>query len=495
MFKLEEVIQKTKRFNDIKKVDTSYYLLKPFAKAHLYYDKKVKEIIYELIEPKLTKKEKEIFHKIYEGLIQTIDLSPREIKNQKELIKFLEGKVNNLLKEFNLRLTKKQYEKIMYFIYRDLVGLNEIEAIMHDDYIEDINCNGVNINIYIKHRLFGNLRTNIKFDNLEKLKNFIIKLAQRCNKYITYTNPFLEGSLEDGSRVQGTISEEISPRGPNFSIRKFRRIPFSPTELIYLKSISSEGMAYLWYLVENQASILVIGGAGDGKTTFINTLATFIPPKAKIVSIEDTREIKLYHENWISTVARESVGGLNIGEVDLYKLLRESFRENPDYVIVGEVRGKETYVMFQGIASGHPTLSTFHSENLNSVISRLITPPINLPTSLIELLDVVVTLTRIERGNKIIRKVLKIEELLGIDPRTNRIDTNLILNWRSSKDEFEYNPDSRFLEKLSLNTGENIEKIKKEIIKRKKFLDNLVKNKIFDIEIVQKEIEKYYSKL
>jgi flagellar protein FlaI len=495
MFRLEEVVQRTERFKDIRKVNISYYLFKPFAKAHIYYDKERREIRYDLIEPKLDKRLEEIIQKIFNGLLQLIDLSPKDIESKEKLIEFLEDKVKKLLKEYGYEVSEKEYEVIMYYIYRDFVGLNEIEALMHDDYVEDINCNGVDINIYVKHRLFGNLETNVKFTDSNKLKNFIIKLAQRCGKYITYTNPFLEGSLEDGSRVQGTISEEISPRGPNFSIRKFRRIPFSPIELIYLKSVSSEGLAYLWYLIENQASILIIGGAGAGKTTFLNTLATFIPPRAKIVSIEDTREIRLYHDNWIATVSRESVGGLNIGEVDLYKLLRESFRENPDYVIVGEVRGKETYVMFQGIASGHPTLSTFHSENLISVISRLKTPPINLPTSLIELLDVVVTLTKIERGNKVIRKVLRIEELLGIDPRTGRINTNPILAWEGGEDIFNYNSESRFIEKLSLSQGIKIEEIKKEISRRKKFLDGLVKKKVFDIELVQKEIENYYNKL
>jgi len=495
MFKLEEVVQRSERFKDITKVNISYCLLKPFAKAHIYYDEKEGEIKYDLIEPKLDERLKEIIDRVFNGLLQLVDVSPKDIKSNEELIKFLEDKVKKLLEEYGYEISEKEYKVIMYYIYRDFAGLNEIEALMHDDYIEDINCNGVNINIYVKHRLFGNLETNVKFTDYDKLKNFVIKLAQRCKKYITYANPFLEGSLEDGSRVQGTISEEISPRGPNFSIRKFRRIPFSPTELIYLGSVSSEGLAYLWYLIENQASILIIGGSGAGKTTFLNTLATFIPPRAKIVSIEDTREIRLYHENWIATVSRESVGGLHIGEVDLYKLLRESFRENPDYVIVGEVRGRETYVMFQGIASGHPTLSTFHSENLASVISRLKTPPINLPTSLIELLDVIVTLIKIEKGNKVVRKVLRIEELLGIDPRTGRVNTNSILAWDGSRDVFNYNPESRFIEKLSLMQGIKTEKIKKEILRRKKFLDKLVKKKIFDIELVQKEIENYYNRL
>ncbi len=489
MFKLEEVYQKIELPKNLKKTDIYYDLLKPFVKVRIYFDGK--EIVYKVIEPKLTKKEQEIFNKIYKGLLQLIDISPTQIPSHKKLINYLEDKIKFLLMQYDFKLTDKQFDKIMYFIYRDFVGLNEIEPIMHDDYIEDINCNGINTNIYIKHRLFGNIKANIKYSEESKLKDFIIKLAQRCNRYITYSNPFLEGSLEDSSRVQGTISEEVSPRGPNFSIRKFRRNPFSPIELIKMNSVSAASFAYLWYLIEHQANILMIGGAGAGKTTLLNAVSTFIPYNSKIVSIEDTREIRLYHENWIATVARESVGGLKIGEVDLNKLLRESFRENPDYVIVGEVRGEESYVMFQGMASGHPTLSTFHSEDLNSVVSRLKTRPINLSASLIGLLDVVVTVIRSKKRNQLVRRIKKIEEFVNIDDRTGKINTNQIVLWNSTHDNFSYNKESRLIEKISLDEGIEIKKIKKEIENREKFLERLVNKKIFELDEVQKEIQKY----
>lgn len=492
MFQLEEVAQKIEPPKNLKKTDITYYLVKPFAKAHIFYNKG--EILYEIIEPKLSKKEAKIFEKIYQGLLQLIDLSPMEIENKKKLISYLENKLKFLLKEYGYKISTEQFNKIMYFVYRDFVGLNEIEALMHDDYVEDINCNGIKTSIYIKYRLFGNIKTNILYNDEEKLKNFIIKLAQRCNKYITYTNPFLEGSLKDGSRVEGTISEEVSPRGPNFSIRKFRRLPFSPTELISLKTISANAMAYLWYLIEHQVNILIIGGAGAGKTTLLNSILTFIPAKAKIVSIEDIREIRVYHENWIATVSREYVGGLRIGDIDLNKLLRESFRENPDYVVVGEVRGKETYVMFQGMASGHPTFSTFHSEDVPSVISRLNTPPINLPTSLIELLDIIITVVKIEKKDRVIRKVKKIQEFLDINKETGRVDTNQVLSFDFAKNRFKYNQNSKILEKISMEQGIKIEDIQKEILKREKFLLDLVKKKVFEMHLVQKEIEKYCSK-
>lgn len=492
MFDLQEVTQTIKVPKNAKNIDIIYDLIKPYVRARVHREEG--ELVYSLQEPQLSKKLEDVFERVYEGLLQLIDLSPTEVRSKKELINYLEEKIKFLLDEYGHELSKKEYETLMYNIYRNFVGLNEIEPLMHDDYIEDINCNGVNTEIYIKHRLFGNMKTNVSYNNEEKLKNFVIKLAQRCNKYITYSNPFLEGSLDDGSRIEGTISKEISPRGPNFSIRKFRRIPFSPTELIQSETVSASALAYLWYLIEHQSNILLIGGAGVGKTTFLNAISTFIPRDAKIVSIEDTREIRLYHENWIATVSRDPIGGIKIGEVDLDKLLRESFRENPDYVLVGEVRGKETYVMFQGMASGHPTMSTFHSEDLNSVVSRLKTPPISLPGSLIELLDIVITISKVETKDKILRKIIRVEELTKISEVGEKIETNAIIKYNFSKNTFDYNPKSRIIEKMSKLLGVSIGNIESELKKREKFLIELTKKEIFDMGQFQKEIEIYMSK-
>jgi flagellar protein FlaI len=491
MIKIEECYQKMSLPKDPKDTDLTYFLLKPFAKARIFCNRG--ELEYRVIEPELDETDLKIQEKLHQGLLQVIDISPGNIKSRDELMEYLSNKINGLLKEYGIALPKEKYESLLYYIYRNFVGLNEIEALMHDDYIEDINCNGTETPVYIKHRILGNLKTNISFGDPESLKNLIIKLAQRCDKYITYSDPFLEGSLPDGSRVQGTISEEISPRGPNFSIRKFRRAPFSPIEFMDSGTIPAETMAYLWLLIEQGANILIIGGTGAGKTTFLNVIANFIPERSKIVSIEDTRELKLFHENWTATVAREAVGGMEIGEITLDKLLRESFRENPDYVIVGEVRGKETYIMFQGMASGHPTIATFHSEDVPSVINRLKTPPISLPPALIELLDVVVTVQKIEKKNSIARKVAKIEAFEYIDDNTGRPVTEIISAWDSKTDKFSFSAQGSALKKISERSGKDAKEIGLELKKRKAFLERLAKRGITEIGAVHEEIEKYYT--
>ena len=491
MLQFKEINQIVDVPKDLKKLDVTYDLIKPFARVHLFY--RDGEVKYELIEPKLVQSDNDNLSKLHQGLLQLIDLSPDYVKSQDELISDLEKKIKHLLSEYGIKISDSQYQHIMYYIYRDFVGLNEIEAIMHDDYIEDINCNGTNSPLYVKHRIFGNLKTNITFQDHESLKNFIVKLAQRCDKYITYSDPFLEGSLPDGSRVQGTISDEVSPQGPNFSIRKFRHKPFSPTELLQSNTISPYSLAYLWYLIEHGSNVLIIGGSGAGKTTLLNVLAIFIRDNSKIVSIEDTREIKLFHENWTATVARSSIGGMHLGEIDLNKLLMESFRENPDYVIVGEVRGKETYIMFQGMASGHPTMATFHSENVDSVLNRLKTPPINLPPALIELLDVVITIDKSELGNVLVRRVSRVEEFKEIDEKTGKAITNVISAWNSKDSKFDDNQDSFALRNIAEKEGFNPDDVQKEIEKRKAFLEKLAKDRIFDIYEVHKKIRDYYQ--
>ncbi|MFQ6056496.1 MAG: type II/IV secretion system ATPase subunit, partial [Methanosarcinales archaeon] len=252
--------------------------------------------------------------------------------------------------------------------------MNEIEPLMNDPYIEDISCDGTNVPLYIVHRKYGSLKTNIIYSDEKKLQEFIVKLAERCGRFISYAEPLLDGSLPDGSRIQASFSKDVTTKGPTFTIRKFVEEPLSPIDLIKNKTVNSEVLAYLWLAVESGSSILIGGGAATGKTTFLNALSMFIPPTAKIVSIEDTRELNLMHENWIPSVARVGFAK-GIGEVTMFDLLKESFRQSPDYVIVGEVRGKEAYVMFQGMAAGFPALGTMHAGKVDDIIYRLETPP------------------------------------------------------------------------------------------------------------------------
>ena len=173
---------------------------------------------------------------------------------------------------------------------------------------------------------------------------------------------------------------------------------------------------------------MISGATASGKTTLLNALAFFIPPEARVVSIEDTREINLPRENWLPAVARTSIGIGKVGEVDLFEILKSSFRQNPDYLIVGEVRGKEAFVLFQGMASGHSSLSTMHADSVDTLIRRLQTPPIELSPTLVNSLDCVAIATHAVVNQHETRRVREIVEIIDV----NKDGTALIKIGRAS---------------------------------------------------------------
>ncbi len=476
--------------------DFRYPLIYPYAFAHLYWDDKNKEVIYFVEEPLLSDYEKKILTLVEKGIEELINISFLNVKSTDAVISYLEKNIKVLIGEFGLKVTQEAFLKMMYFVYRDFVGFNEVEPLLKDFFIEDIECNGANTPLYIVHRKYGNLKTNIIFNAMEKLTSFVEKLAQKCGKYISYANPLLDGRLPDKSRVNATYSQEISSRGPTFTIRKFTAEPYSPIKLMHLKTASPELLAYLWLLIEYESNFVVIGSTGTGKTSLLNSLAFFIPPSARIVSIEDTRELNLIHENWLPSVARESIGvgeEGKLGEVDLFTLLRESFRQRPDYVIVGEIRGVEAYVLFQGAASGHPTACTMHAEDVETMVKRLETPPINLPPSLVETIDVVCIMTQARIKNQMARRISSIVEIVEVGQRLGQIVTNTPFLWDPRSDTYYFKTESKIFDKLTKKYGLSKEYILREFRIRTKVLMEMYRRNIFDFREVQDIINAYYK--
>ncbi len=249
--------------------------------------------------------------------------------------------------------------------------------------------------------------------------------------------------------------------------------------------------------VEYGKNVMIIGGTGSGKTTLLNALTFFIPPQARIVSIEDTRELNLEHDNWLPSVAREGVGLANLvgqkyGEVTMFNLLKESFRQNPDYVIVGEIRGEEAYVLFQGMASGHPSFGTMHANSVDTMIKRLETQPINLSPSLVETMDVVVSITATKRAGKNVRRVKKVDEVINIDDvKGNTI--NSPFQWDVAGDKLVYAVESHIFKKLVYQQGMKEEDILAEWKRRTLLLIGMYNNGMFDFHSVQTIINAYYK--
>ncbi|MBD3310076.1 secretion system protein E [Candidatus Woesearchaeota archaeon] len=483
---------------DKTKINIRYPLIPPFAFAHIFWDSKNKEVVYLVEEPSLDDTEKEILRLVQLGLEEMINISFVRAAKMNIILEYLEKNVQSILIELGTKVSKETYQKLMYYVYRNSVGFNEIEAMLQDYYIEDIECNGVGFPVYIVHRKFQNLRTNIIYNEASELSNFVEKLAQKAGRYVSYAKPLLDGTLPDGSRVNATFTEDVTTRGPTFTIRKFTKEPWTPIHLIGFKTGSPELFAYFWLAIENKFNILVIGETASGKTTFLNSIATFIPPEARVVSIEDTRELNLTHINWLPAVTRSGFGipgllGKSYGEITLYDLLRETFRQNPDYVIVGETRGKEAYVMFQGMASGHPSFSTFHAANVETVIRRLETPPINLPASLIESLDIVVSVTHIKTLEKNIRRMKECREIVSVSQQIGKVDARMVFEWDASKDSIVFNANSLIMEKITKRTGMRPEHVNTELRRRTEILKKMSDKGITGFKQFNSIINQYYK--
>ena len=484
--------------DDLAKIDVRYPLILPFAYAHVIWNPKEKQLNYFLEEPKLTEEEKKFLQRISSSLIDLIEVGLSAIKSIPEATKYLEDQIKKVVKEFSIQLNPEQYTRVMYYIYRNFVGLNEIEPLIRDPWLEDIGCDGLSIPIYVIHRKYGSIRTNIIYEKVEDLREFVIKLSERCGRYVSYAEPILDGALPDGSRVNATLAGDVATRGPTFSIRKFAQRPFSPIDQILLGTASPAVMAYLWYLVESGVSLMISGGVATGKTSFLNSISMFIPPEAKIVSIEDTRELRLPHEHWIPSVTRIGFGipmltGEKYGEITLFDLLKGSFRQNPDYVIVGEVRGKEAYVMFQGMSSGHPCMSTFHAGSVDTVIKRLTTPPIELSPSLVESLDAIAVMIHAKEIGKSARRIQLIDEIISVKHETSTPETFRSVEWDPKDDSFKFDKNSFLLKKIAQNKGTTVENAIEEITKRKSILEWMAKNDIKDFVDVRKLINEYYK--
>ncbi len=499
-FKIKKIthVAEFPKFKDASQVDVTYPLIEPFSYANIKWDKEKKELVYNVIEPVLDEKEKKLFKHISEALIELVDVQLSAVRDEKKLLEYLEKQVTRIIKEFKLNIEGDRYTRIMYYIYRNFVGFNEIEPFLQDPNIEDISCDGIGMPMYVVHRKFGSLKTNIVFNDLEYLREFIVKISERTGRYVSYAEPVLEGTLPDGSRVSATLAGDVATRGPTFTIRKFSERPFSPVDQMKMKTASADLLAYFWYIVEHGASMLIVGGVATGKTSFMNTICMFIPPEAKIVSIEDTRELKIPNEHWVPTLARTGFGlpmpgGEKYGGVSLFDLLKQSFRQNPDYVIVGETRGKEAYVMFQGMSSGHPSMSTFHAGSVETVIKRLTTPPIELSPTLIESLNVIVIMIHARERGKSARRIREIAEVESVDAKTGEVKTNIIFQWDPATDTWNHTGESGIVKKLVEAKGGTVEEAKKSIEERRKILIWMGKNDITDYKEVTKIVNRYYK--
>jgi len=472
-----------------------YPIHEPYVYAAVVREPNTQRIQYEVVEPTLLKEEENQLKEIKAILIEEIDVNLKEIETREKAEEYLKSKVREIIKDYRLKVAEEAVDKFMYYIVRDFIGYGKIDPLMKDHLIEDISADGVNIPLYIWHREYESLPTNIIFKDVEDLDSFIIRLAYLAGKNVSIAAPLLDASLPDGSRIQLTYGSEITRRGSTFTIRRFRADPLTISDLINLGTMSPEMAAYFWYAIENRASFLVAGGVAAGKTTVLNCLSMFIKPEQKVVSVEDTAELNLPHENWIPSVVRTGFGQdeKEWGAITLFDLLKAAVRQRPDYIIVGEVRGKEVYTLFQAMATGHLGLSTIHGESVNSVLQRLWSEPMNVPKPLLAMIDGITIQLRTEVGGKPARRTIIVTEVTDLDPKTQELSTYEVYRWDSKHDVFLYSGSSHILDRIMKNFGLREGEVQEELHRRKTVLEWMARNNIRKHTDVTAVIRDYYA--
>ena len=470
-----------------------YPLHDPFAFVEITRDTQSLDKRYVLIEVELSGEELKLL-KFLQDTLATLTIDTNELES-KGINEYLREKVKHIIEEYEIKINESSKHKVMYYLEKEYLGLGKIDALMRDPHIEDISCDGANVPIFLYHRKYGSLKSNINFGDEDELSAFVVRLAQKCGKHISIAEPMLDATMPDGSRVQMTLSTEVTAKGSTFTIRKFKEDPFSPPDLIEFNTLSSEMIAYMWMAIENKVNALIAGGTASGKTSTLNALSLFIPREAKIVSIEETREINLPHPNWIPGVARSGFGEVvadkMVGEIDMYDLMKAALRQRPEYILVGEIRGKEAYVLFQAMATGHTTYSTAHADSAQSLIHRLEGKPINIPRIMLQALDIVLIQVTTRVKNKRARRCKQIIEIIDIDPTTKEILTNEVFRWDPIEDKFIYSGKSYVLESIRADKDLGREEMTTEIKNRARLLEWMNSNNIRDFKQVATLLAQY----
>ncbi|NIP61369.1 MAG: secretion system protein E [Nitrosopumilaceae archaeon] len=467
------------------KLVRNYELNAPYCYANILYNPENSNYMYQIDEVKLNHEEQQIYDKLYQLLEENIDSTKKNKDSNFE--KFLNEIIEENKKLFQ-RYPVASIEKVKYYLHRDIAGFGIIDGLMKDPNIEDVSCSGINTPIYVWHRQFDSLQTNIQFEPSD-LNNFVSRIVFRAGKHVSSAHPITDLALEGNHRISVLYQKEITPKGTSFTIRKFKEDPYTIIDLIDFGTMNATIAAYLWMLMESKMSIMVIGSTGSGKTTVLNAITGLVNPDYKIFSVEDVSEINIKHENWFSLISRPGFGTKGEGEIDLYSLIKSGVRHRPDYIVVGEIRGSEAYVMFQAMATGHGGLCTMHADSLLSATKRLQQKPMEIPPSYMTLMNCAIVIRRIKNNDtgQSTRKLISIEEIKDSN------SFNSVFKWNPKTNSFDSNIEkSEMLKRIADSQGQSVKEIIDEYQKRVAILNWMHAHNIREYKEVSEIIGNYY---
>jgi flagellar protein FlaI len=462
---------------------------RPYSYISVLYDTESKTYRYHVSEPVLEEFEQYVRSDLTRVIRNNLMYEDVEEGTARDAV--FANQVAETMAEHAATVGAGTVQKLYYYFMRDFLDFGRIDALMRDGAIEDISCDGVGVPVFVYHRRYRDLRTNVVFE-AQKLNSLAVRLAQRAGKHISVSNPLVDASLADGSRIQLTLGTDISRRGTNFTIRKFTDVPYTPIDLIKWNTFDVDQMAYFWLAIENNRSLVFAGGTGSGKTTSLNAVSFFIPPDSKVVSIEDTREITLPHENWVQSVTRQSTTATGQGAITTHDLLQAALRQRPEYLLVGEIRTEQRVALtfFQAIGTGHTAYTTIHADSMESVLARLQNPPLSVPSQMVRNLDIVSIQRQVIEGKNRVRRNAEVCEIEH-DEAGDVISFNRIFRRDASRDTYEQVGDSTVLDDIADMRGWTDEDLERELEARREVLTYLVENDINDYDTVASTIHAF----
>lgn len=459
-----------------------YWVNRPYAYVSIVFDVQAKELRYHVSEVTLDEFEEYVREDLTRILRNSLMYQDIDADAGREFV--FEERARAEIAEHAATVADGSIHKLLYFLLRDFLAYGKIDPLMRDENPEDISCDGIDVPVFVYHRAYRDLRTNVAFPG-DQLASFVVQLAQRAGKHISVSDPLVDASLPDGSRVQLTLGGEIATRGSNFTVRKFADVPYTPVDLIKWNTFDADQMAYFWLAIENNKSLVFAGGTGSGKTTSMNAIGFFIPTNSKVVSIEDTREITLPHDNWIQSVTRESVMEGGRGEVSTYELLQAALRQRPEYLLVGEIRTEQRVglTFFNAIATGHTSYTTIHADSVDGALGRLANPPLSIPAQLVQDLDVVAIQKQIFMDDERVRRNQTVAELLPTEDFSD-VSYQTVFDWDPREDAYVQVNDSHLLAEIAEERGWSHDEVERELDARRDVLAALVDADVTDYDDV-----------
>jgi flagellar protein FlaI len=484
------------------------YPADPPVFIHVYGDVG-EDTAYTGLEPALESSERELYERLRERVLDRSVTRPAPA-DEAEFTDFLDelvrdvlvvgddgegvtGRLRRQLLGSEFSVTERTYERLRYQLMRDIVGLGPIEAVMTDPYNEDIHVIGPH-ECYVDHEVYGMVQTNVDFGSIEEFENWIRNMGERMNHPVSDSQPIVDSTLPNGSRINIIYSDDVSIKGPSLTVRQGEEVPLSILQITKWGTLSPELSAYLWLCMENEQTVFVVGETASGKTTTLNAMFSFIPRDVKIYTAEDTAEVMPPHDNWQQLLTREGQGE-SASDVDMFDLVAAALRSRPGYICVGEVRGEEAQMAFQAAQTGHPVLITFHASDIVSMIQRFTSNPINIPETFMDNADVALFQNRVKQGDDVLRRVTSVQEIEGYSDHEGGVITREVFEWDAHDDDvvFKGQNNSYVLEEqiATLLGYQDTRKIYDELDRRAEIIRRLIDADILGYHEVNQAIETF----